>query len=1233
MKTPHETSISRSDQMFFVPASMRWAKNCVADACDACPNGPAARAFAMVFTLVLAMLVNLLAPFSGARAQQVTAGLMSNGDLAVTGFSGTKDIGGQTFIDTEGASLKILDVSARGVASGQLVETPAKFQAFARDIGQVFGTALDNAPNPNIYVTATTAHGLKIVIPDNNGDGVPEVVQTGQAGASFMEGQFGSALGGGPGTVWRIDGTTGEITRFTDIASGGLPNSGPGLGNITFDPAHYQFYVSDMDTGNIHRLDLSGNDLGSFDHGTQGRPQAGLGPVGLNVAGRMDITNAAFDSTNPTTWGIADERRRVWGLAYYSGRLFYAVAAGSQIWSVGINTDGSFSGDARVEIDAVDGGKPVSDILFTPQGRMIVAQRGGFQSAADFTLFHVPSDNRVLRYSRDETGNWIQQGDEYAIGFPADHKQASGGVGLACDGTLWSTGDALRNEPAIAGIGPYAVHGLQGNNMSLVRPLNVPPHASWFVDYDNMFSDPEKAGHVGDVEVYRDCSGDRSESWPGWYPIPEWYPPEGWVPPVWWPRTPDLDIEKYAQNCEFLGGFVNTVECKYTIVVTNNGAADWVGHLNVTDNPQANATFIPPAGGSIPWTCAQPGGAGTAIDCQSDNVETLHPGESETLEITIQITNPEEGKLIRNCAVIDDPFDFWLNEDCDEIELPKPDLKIEKIFSNCVPEGANQRCFFFITMENTGGAPYTGALQFEENLPAGTIFGGIFGSTTPGWGCVGGAPVVCTLPDPPGVTMNPGDVEVIGISVIVPPAAAGDLENCVNLGNVVHPDDPVLPGANEHCEAFTSPAGPPPPPPVKHACPAGWQDVPAGGIPAGWQGIVIDGINPDGTGWSKTCMKPKPQKKPEDLKNPPVVHKCPAGWQKVPPQGVPAGWQAIVIDGINPDGTKWGIKCMKPKPQQETFPLPNCRKDEKKFSNSSQIPSGWSRRLVKSGKVAIWCAKPGLTLPLPNCRKDEKKFSNPAQIPSGWSRRTVKLGKVTVWCAKPGLTYPDPVGPKCLTGEKQVSTPSAAPKGWTVRTVSRNGKTIFCAKPGTLIPPKPSCKGGKLVMLKTMPPRWKCVCPQRTKLINGQCKPDYPLSTPEIKPCPKGWSKVRGKCIPPVICQKGWRKVNGKCLPPILKQPKQIICQKGWRKVNGKCLPPILKQPKQIICKKGWRKVNGKCLPPILKLPKQVICKKGWRKVNGKCLPPVVKRLKKSSAAPKRNTGKVMMLAPSRRLR
>ncbi|HDL17035.1 MAG TPA: hypothetical protein ENH27_04270, partial [Rhizobiales bacterium] len=673
------------------------------------------RAFLTAFAVFLAVLFTMLSPFAGARAEHAQPGIMANGDLAVTGFSGTKQLGGQTFIDTDGASLKIFDVSGKGPARGQLVNAPAKYEAFARDIGQVFGVALDNAPQPNIYVTSTSALGLQIVIPDNNGDGVPERVMTGQPGAMFMDGQFGAALGGGPGTVWRIDGVTGEITLFADIRLADTPNSGPGLGNIAFDPAHYQFYVSDLDTGFIHRLDLAGNDLGTYDHGVDGRPAAGLAPVVMNFADRMDITSPAFDATDSSTWRLADNQRRVWGLAYHSGRLYYGVGEGPQIWSVGISADGGFANDARVEIQSVPGGFPVSDILFTPRGKMVLAQRGGIQGAQDYTKYHMPKDNRVLRYARDETGAWVQAPDEYAIGFPVDYKNASGGVALSCDGTLWSSGDALRNDPAQAASllpgGPLVVHGLQGNKISLVRPFNAPPRSSWFVDYDGQFADPENAGHAGDVEVYRDCSGGRAESFPGWYPIPEWYPPEGWTPPVWWPETPDLDLEKIASECIEAPGMPGSFDCKYTIVVMNVGAADYVGQLHVVDNPPATAVYIPPPGGSIPWNCAQPGGAGSPISCASANVEMLHPGEVETLEITIQVTPGNTDNIVRNCAILDEDHHgddpHGNNEGCAEAELPRPDLEIDKTFYWCVPEGANQRCFFVISIENVGGAPYS----------------------------------------------------------------------------------------------------------------------------------------------------------------------------------------------------------------------------------------------------------------------------------------------------------------------------------------------------------------------------------------------------------------------------------------------------------------------------------------------------------------------------------------------
>jgi hypothetical protein len=40
-------------------------------------------------------------------------------------------------------------------------------------------------------------------------------------------------------------------------------------------------------------------------------------------------------------------------MAAYGGRLYYAVAEGPQVWSVGIELDGTFRADARWELDEV----------------------------------------------------------------------------------------------------------------------------------------------------------------------------------------------------------------------------------------------------------------------------------------------------------------------------------------------------------------------------------------------------------------------------------------------------------------------------------------------------------------------------------------------------------------------------------------------------------------------------------------------------------------------------------------------------------------------------------------------------------------------------------------------------------------------------------------------------------------------------------------------------------------
>ncbi|TIS78720.1 MAG: hypothetical protein E5W99_21200, partial [Mesorhizobium sp.] len=203
-----------------------------------------------------------------------------------------------------------------GPASGQLVYTPPPFEVTAGQIGEVFGLTYDDGVRdgvpsgiPNLYTAATSLHGIDIVTPDADEDGRPER----------------------PGTIWKIDGISGAVSKFADIDT----NSGPGIGNLAFDPTHREFFASDLDTGLIHRIDIEGNLIDSFDHGVAGRPAHGLAPVADDGA-VMDIHDTAFDSEDPRTWGYTQDARRVWAVAYHGGRLYYSVGEKAEIWSVGI---------------------------------------------------------------------------------------------------------------------------------------------------------------------------------------------------------------------------------------------------------------------------------------------------------------------------------------------------------------------------------------------------------------------------------------------------------------------------------------------------------------------------------------------------------------------------------------------------------------------------------------------------------------------------------------------------------------------------------------------------------------------------------------------------------------------------------------------------------------------------------------------------------------------------------
>ncbi len=198
---------------------------------------------------------------------------------------------------------------------------------------------LDRAKAPNIYLAATSAYGLSIYTPDDTG--ALKRTERGTSGAQFVPGQFGPPeLGGGPGSVYRVDGTTGEVTLLV-IIDGGV-RSVAALGGLTFDPVTSQLFVSERGTGLIYRLGLDGTINGTYDHGVEGRPAASLPPVSLVPPPPADIENPRLRHQQPRDLGSC-----LAGAAHLRPRrlyrrLYYAVAQGPQIWSAAITRPARF---------------------------------------------------------------------------------------------------------------------------------------------------------------------------------------------------------------------------------------------------------------------------------------------------------------------------------------------------------------------------------------------------------------------------------------------------------------------------------------------------------------------------------------------------------------------------------------------------------------------------------------------------------------------------------------------------------------------------------------------------------------------------------------------------------------------------------------------------------------------------------------------------------------------------
>ena len=434
--------------------------------------------------LICALGLALLAADAsdGLAQSNVQDDLLRPGEAYVTRFSGTSTLQGpngqqMTLIDTGGTVGSIIDIRspARPPRGEHWYDEPQRKPVTAGEVGQVFGVVLDDASPPNIYLSATSAFGLHLA----------------HGTQDWMEGQWGQ--GGGPGTIYRLSRDNGyQPSVFAQITLGGRENTGPALGNMAYDRAHKQIFVSDLETGMIHAVRASdGADLGFYDHGTIGRVKffdaennvaANLPAINFDPASRArigDCPAGPFDQ-NPQCWNFAPSGRRIWGVgvrqdvAKNETRLYYAVWSSptfgneaawnaasdddkrNAVWSIRIGPAGNFDiTDIRREFmlpdffvqanDIARAGfsQPVSDITFSncsDRPIMLIAERGGIRNLGldAENPFAFPHEARALRYELDASGVWRPVG-RYDVGYydrknegqPFLRANCSGGIAFA----------------------------------------------------------------------------------------------------------------------------------------------------------------------------------------------------------------------------------------------------------------------------------------------------------------------------------------------------------------------------------------------------------------------------------------------------------------------------------------------------------------------------------------------------------------------------------------------------------------------------------------------------------------------------------------------------------------------------------------------------------------------------------------------------------------------------------
>lgn len=373
-----------------------------------------------------------------------------------------------------------------------------------RNLGSVFGITLDKYGN--IFVTQTSCYGYDHPI--------------GSAGASQH------------GTVWLIRKTDGKVFSYinlpnfadTTVSTWNPSQSYPELGNISYNGKDDMLYVTNLEDGKIYAINGTNGNSGTTSQGSW--------------VSTYDPQTAGF-TPDPGTPGMVNMGDRLWAVQFYSGRCYFSrwnvdrgnpnPAKFNEIWSVNILPGGGFGTTLQKELtvphfQAFDWSMPVSDMSFSPDNKMMIAERGlgvlSYPSNGGQINVNVPEwtypwtahSSRGIEY-RCQGNEWVPTQLQLDLGYIGQQSSYGQSSSESCSGGTdydYSTA-SLSSDPksgrrvwftmngySLYTIGsPPFIYGIQGLHPTLGGNMST----SIDQDADGVVSTSFAKTTIGDVEI------------------------------------------------------------------------------------------------------------------------------------------------------------------------------------------------------------------------------------------------------------------------------------------------------------------------------------------------------------------------------------------------------------------------------------------------------------------------------------------------------------------------------------------------------------------------------------------------------------------------------------------------------------------------------------------------------------------------------------------------------------